>query len=129
MRTPRRPDPEVLEFDYRVPTALGTVAWTVALIVLLARGDRLPADERWWLGVCGVGIVLGVFAFFYIPRLLRKRTEAEAATAAGAPAAAPGEDGRAAPADRTPPAVAAEPDPAAHAAPAPDDPSPAREAP
>ncbi|MEY9214074.1 DUF2530 domain-containing protein [Thermobifida halotolerans] len=77
MRKPRKPDPEVHESDYRVPAAVGTAAWTVALIVLLVRGDRLPADDRWWIWVCVTGIALGVFGFFYIPRLLRRRAEAE----------------------------------------------------
>ncbi|MFI6575250.1 DUF2530 domain-containing protein [Nocardiopsis sp. NPDC050513] len=76
MRKPRQPDPDVHESDYRVPAALGTVAWTVALIVLVALGDGLPDTERWWIGVCVTGIVLGVFGFLYIPRLLRKRAEA-----------------------------------------------------
>ncbi|MFC3998534.1 DUF2530 domain-containing protein [Nocardiopsis sediminis] len=77
MRKPRRPDPEVLEIDYRVPTALGSLAWAVALIVLLAMGDGLAPSERWWLWVCATGLVLGVFGYAYIPRLLRKRAEAE----------------------------------------------------
>ncbi|TDQ55144.1 DUF2530 domain-containing protein [Actinorugispora endophytica] len=77
MRRPRRPDPEVHETDYRVPTAVGSVAWAVALVVLLARGDDLAAAERWWIWVCVTGIGLGVFAFFYIPWLLRRRSEAD----------------------------------------------------
>lgn len=78
MRKPRRPDPDVHESDYRVPAALGTLAWAVALVVLIALGDGLPETERWWIGVCVTGIVLGVFGFLYIPRLLRRRAEAEA---------------------------------------------------
>ncbi|WP_053616648.1 DUF2530 domain-containing protein [Nocardiopsis sp. NRRL B-16309] len=78
MRKPRRPDPDVHESDYRVPAALGTLAWTVALVVLLAMGDGLPESERWWIGVCVTGIALGVFGFLYIPRLLRGRAAAEA---------------------------------------------------
>ncbi|WP_150236979.1 DUF2530 domain-containing protein [Nocardiopsis quinghaiensis] len=74
MRTPRQPDPDVHESDYRVPAAIGTLAWTVALVVLLAMGDGLPASERWWIGVCVTGIALGVFGFLYIPYLLRKRS-------------------------------------------------------
>lgn len=77
MRTPRRPDPDVHESDYRVPAAIGTVAWTVALIVLLFLGDGLPESERWWIGVCVTGIVLGVFGFLYIPILLRRRAAQE----------------------------------------------------
>lgn len=73
MRKPRQPDPDVHESDYRVPASIGTLAWTVALVVLLAMGDDLPSSERWWIGVCVTGIALGVFGFLYIPRLLRKR--------------------------------------------------------
>ncbi|PSK99676.1 uncharacterized protein DUF2530 [Murinocardiopsis flavida] len=77
MRTPRRPDPEVLEADYRIPTGIGTAAWAVALVVLIAMGDRLAEGDRWWMWVCATGIGLGVFAYRYIPRLLRKRAEAD----------------------------------------------------
>ncbi|WP_017592029.1 hypothetical protein [Nocardiopsis potens] len=82
MRTPRRPDPEVLEFDYRVPTALGTLGWAVALVAVLVWGDGLDPDQQWRVAVCATGMVLGVFAFFYIPRLLDKRARAEAERAA-----------------------------------------------
>ncbi|MBB4934067.1 Na+/melibiose symporter-like transporter [Lipingzhangella halophila] len=77
MPKPRQPDPEVLESDYRVPTALGTAAWIVALVVLLAMGEGLDRSQEWWIWVCMTGIALGLFAFLYIPRLLRKRDEAE----------------------------------------------------
>ncbi|WP_017585630.1 DUF2530 domain-containing protein [Nocardiopsis ganjiahuensis] len=76
MPKPRQPDPEVHESDYRVPAAIGTVAWAIALVVLLAMGDGLPASEQWWIGVCVTGIALGVFGFLYIPYLFRKRDEA-----------------------------------------------------
>lgn len=81
MRKPRQPDPEVHESDYRVPAALGTLAWAIALVVLLVMGDGLPATERWWIGVCVTGIALGVFGFLYIPYLLRKRDGAADRTA------------------------------------------------
>lgn len=58
-----------------MPAAIGTLAWTAALVVLIAMGDRLPESERWWIGVCLTGIALGIFGFLYIPRLLRKRGE------------------------------------------------------
>ncbi|MUL44021.1 DUF2530 domain-containing protein [Streptomonospora sp. PA3] len=73
MRQPRKPDPEVMESDYRIPTALGTAAWTAALVVLLAMGDQLPAEDRWWRWVCLTGIAFGVFGYVYIPRHLRSR--------------------------------------------------------
>lgn len=81
MRKPRQPDPEVHESDYRVPAAIGTAAWVVALVVLIAMGDGLPDSERWWIGVCVTGIALGVFGFLYIPRLFRKRGESTDSTA------------------------------------------------
>lgn len=81
MRKPRQPDPEVHESDYRVPAAIGTLAWTAALVVLLAMGDGLPESEQWWIGVCLTGIALGAFGFLYIPYLLRKRGEVPEQTA------------------------------------------------
>ncbi|GAB3439003.1 hypothetical protein GCM10027570_02750 [Streptomonospora sediminis] len=86
MRQPRKPDPEVLESDYRVPTALGTAAWIAALIALLALGDRLPEEDRWWRWVCVTGIAFGVFAFCYIPRHLRRTGEGQGADPGAAPA-------------------------------------------
>ncbi len=58
-----------------MPAAIGTGAWSVALIVLLVMGDSLPDSERWWIGVCVTGIALGVFGFLYIPHLLHSRGE------------------------------------------------------
>lgn len=60
-----------------MPAAIGTLAWTLALVVLIAMGDGIPESERWWIGVCLTGIALGVFGFLYIPRLLRKHAGAE----------------------------------------------------
>ncbi|WP_017542372.1 DUF2530 domain-containing protein, partial [Nocardiopsis prasina] len=71
MRRSRKPDPEVMESDYRLPTALGTAAWAAALIALLAMGDDLAEQDRWWRWVCLTGAALGVFGFLYIPRHLR----------------------------------------------------------
>lgn len=66
-----------MEGDYRIPAAVGSFAWAVALVVLLAMGDDLAEQDQWWIWVCVAGLALGVFAFFYIPRLQRKRAEAE----------------------------------------------------
>ncbi|MGK5550878.1 DUF2530 domain-containing protein [Actinomadura kijaniata] len=79
MSRARRPDPPPLRTnDVRV-AAVGTAAWAVALVVLLLVG--LPEGERWWLGVCGAGIVIGLFGVWYVPRLqaARERQEAERA--------------------------------------------------
>lgn len=77
MAKPRQPEPEVLESDYRVPAAIGSVAWAVALVVLLVVRDSLPHQDRWWIWVCVVGLALGVFAYIYIPRHLRRQAAAE----------------------------------------------------
>ena len=65
--------PPPLEGNDRIITATGTIAWAVALIVLLALGHDLPTSSRWWLWTCAVGIGLGVFGLLYVPRLKRSR--------------------------------------------------------
>lgn len=74
-----------MESDYRVPTALGTAAWTATLIALVAMGDGLAEQDRWWRWVCLTGAALGAFGFLYIPRHLRRNPESEARRAADAP--------------------------------------------
>jgi H+/Cl- antiporter ClcA len=71
MTRPRRPDPPPLETDDVRIAAVGTGAWAVALVVLLLIG--LPEPDRWWLWVCVVGIAIGLFGVWYIPRLQRSR--------------------------------------------------------
>ncbi|QBI52275.1 hypothetical protein EKD16_02295 [Streptomonospora litoralis] len=83
-----------MESDYRLPTALGTAAWTVALVALLAMGERLPEEDRWWRWVCLTGIAFGVFAFVYIPRHLRNRAERGRPRAAEAAGVVPPADAR-----------------------------------
>lgn len=50
--------------------ALGTIAWTIALIVLgvFFREPLAEADASWWIWVCAVGAVLGVLGLFYVTR-------------------------------------------------------------
>ncbi|KAB2342054.1 DUF2530 domain-containing protein [Actinomadura rudentiformis] len=77
MTRARRPDPPPLETnDVRIAQA-GTVAWVIALIVLLITGA-----DRWWLWVCVTGIAIGLFAIWYVPRLQSGRARQEAARAA-----------------------------------------------
>lgn len=64
--------------DVRI-AATGTAAWAVALVVLLLVG--LPSEDRWWLWVCVAGVVIGLFAVWYVPRLQRGRARQEAARA------------------------------------------------
>ena len=51
-----------------------TVGWAVALVVLLIVG--LPARDSWWIWTCVVGLVLGLFGLWYVPRLKRGRARA-----------------------------------------------------
>jgi len=86
---PRRADPPPLETnDVRIAVA-GTAAWAIALVVLLIAGP--PEADRWWIWVCVAGIVIGLFATWYIPRLQsgRARQEAERAERRAAEAEPP----------------------------------------
>jgi uncharacterized membrane protein len=59
-------------------TAVITSGWAVALVVLLVVRDALPADSRWWLWTCLAGLVMGLFALWYVPVLKRGRARATA---------------------------------------------------
>ena len=47
-------------------------------MVLLIVRDALPADSRWWLWTCLAGLVMGLFALWYVPVLKRGRARAAA---------------------------------------------------
>jgi H+/Cl- antiporter ClcA len=72
----QRPEPPQLETNDVLIAMVGTVAWAVALLVLLIVG--LPEPDRWWLWVCVAGIGIGLFGVWYIPRLQRSRAALEA---------------------------------------------------
>ena len=74
MARPRRPSPPPIETNETLVGVLGTAAWAVAFIVLLLVG--LPQEDRWWLWVCATGVVIGLFALWYVPRLHRGRAAA-----------------------------------------------------
>ena len=76
MSRQRRPEPPLLQTNDVLTAMVGTVAWAVALLVLLFVG--LPEPDRWWLWVCVVGIGIGLFGIWYIPRLHRSRAAVEA---------------------------------------------------
>src|SRR5512139_791252 len=71
---PRRPAPPPLPTNDVGVAVAGTIGWALALIVLLI--IDVPAGSRWWLGVCGTGIVIGLFAIWYVPRLQHGRAAA-----------------------------------------------------
>jgi hypothetical protein len=74
----RRPAPPPKEADDRLVTAVGTVGWALALAVLLVFRSELPGDARWWLWTCTVGLVMGLFALWYVPFLKGNRARAAA---------------------------------------------------
>jgi Protein of unknown function (DUF2530) len=74
--------PPPLEANDQVVTWVGTVGWAVALVVLLIVRDSLPAGARWWIWTCACGLVMGLFALWYVPRLKRTRERSAAARAA-----------------------------------------------
>ena len=70
----------------------GTAGWAVALVVLLIVRDSLPAGERWWIWTCACGVVMGLFALWYVPRLKRARARAAASRAAAGNGNEPGNE-------------------------------------
>lgn len=70
-------------------TAVITLGWVLALVVLLAVRGSLNADVRWWLWTCVCGIAMGLFGLWYVPFLKRRRARmaAERAAPAEPPAA------------------------------------------
>jgi hypothetical protein len=84
------PPPPPKEADDRVVTAVITIAWAVALVVLLIAGDSIPAGSRWWVWTCVAGLVMGLFGMWYVPVLKRGRARAAAARADSARAHAGG---------------------------------------
>jgi Protein of unknown function (DUF2530) len=63
-------------------TAVITLGWLLALIVLLFVRDSLPGDVRWWLWTCVIGVVMGLFGLWYVPFLKRRRARIAAERAA-----------------------------------------------
>jgi hypothetical protein len=80
---PARPTPPPpLEANDQLVTVIVTAGWAVALIVLLIVRSSLPAGARWWIWTCVAGLVMGLFALWYVPRLKRGRARAAARRAA-----------------------------------------------
>jgi hypothetical protein len=73
---PSRPAPEPLEGNDALITGVISAGWAVALVVLLILRDDLAPASRWWIWTCAVGLGLGLFGFFYVPRLKRARDRA-----------------------------------------------------
>ena len=59
-------------------TVVGTVAWAVALVVLLVLRDQIPPDQRWWIWTGATGVAMGLFALWFVPRVKRARARSAA---------------------------------------------------
>jgi uncharacterized membrane protein len=68
--------PPPLEANDQLVTAVFTVAWAIALVVMLFVRSDLPPRERWWLWTTVAGLGLGLFALWYVPHLKRSRDRA-----------------------------------------------------
>ena len=78
MARTRHPAPPPLEANDQLVTAVFTAGWAVALVVLLILRDQIPANERWWIWTCAAGLVMGLFALWYVPRMKRARARSAA---------------------------------------------------
>ena len=78
MTRSRLPAPPPLEANDQLVAAVITAGWAVALVVLLVLREQIPPSERWWIWTCVAGVVMGLFALWYVPRLKRARTRSAA---------------------------------------------------
>jgi hypothetical protein len=65
-------------------TGVVTAAWAIAFVVLLIVRDSLPAGSRWWVWTCATGLGMGLFGWWYVPRLKGSRARAAARRQASA---------------------------------------------
>ena len=70
--------PPPLEANDQLVAAVITAGWAVALVVLLVLREQIPPGERWWIWTCVAGVVMGLFALWYVPRLKRARARSAA---------------------------------------------------
>ena len=73
MTRPYREAPPPLEGNDQVIAAVGTIAWAIALVVVLLLRDHIAEHGRLWIWTCAAGLGLGLFALAYIPYLKRSR--------------------------------------------------------
>jgi uncharacterized protein DUF2530 len=71
-----RDPPPPLEANDWLVTVVGTAGWAVALMVLLIVRTDIPPGQRWWIWTALAGVVMGLFALWYVPHLKRSRARA-----------------------------------------------------
>ena len=72
------PSPPPLEANDQLVTGVITAGWAAALVVLLVLREQIPPGERWWIWACVAGVVMGLFALWYVPWLKRARARSAA---------------------------------------------------
>lgn len=79
MAKPNREPPPPMEGDDRVITVTVTAGWAVALaaVLVLTGTGVLPGRDRWWVWTCALGLAMGLFGLWYVPRLKRARVRTE----------------------------------------------------
>jgi peptidoglycan/LPS O-acetylase OafA/YrhL len=78
MTKPRREVPPPLEGSDFVITAAVTLAWAVALIVVILLRHDIHEPDHWWILTCAAGFVMGLFGLAYVPHLKRSRARVAA---------------------------------------------------
>ncbi|HEY2442565.1 MAG TPA: DUF2530 domain-containing protein [Streptosporangiaceae bacterium] len=73
---PAGESPSPLEANDQLVAAAFTVAWAVALVVLLLVRSHIRQADRWWIWTAAAGLGLGLFALAYLPHLKRARQRA-----------------------------------------------------
>ena len=68
MAPPRRPDPEPLRTDDVTAVTVGTVAWAVLLVVLVAMYGRLEDGHESWVWIAAAGFGLGLIGIRHVRR-------------------------------------------------------------
>lgn len=59
----RKPDPEPIKTNTKVPILVGLTLWVIALLFLVFQPTQAAAQKPWYPATCVVGILLGIWAF------------------------------------------------------------------
>lgn len=84
---------EPLALDPVRPALVGTVAWAVALVVLLVLREQLAPQDRWWLWTAAAGLVMGLVGSAAALRRRRQSVGVSSTVPAADPSAAGSAEG------------------------------------
>lgn len=74
--------PKPLDVDGVNAMIVGTVAWFIALLLLVTifRGALATHDATWWIWVCAAGVIIGLIGLQYVSRRRAAYRRAKGAT-------------------------------------------------